>query len=754
MYLLSKKKKLKIILTQLPFRFYNLEFTKKRNNIPLAAGFLKAMAWKEGLLKDTDIEILNPLAADITSDSMLIEMFISKKPDVIGFSLYLWNLTRSLYVIKEIKKCLPKTIIVVGGPEVTQEFNYISPQGADFSFIGEGEVSFVQLIKHLLGNQPSLESISNLIFIKEDKIICNPYFETITDINDIPSPFLSGCLDPRLYRKYWLETMRWCPYRCKYCLYYYRSRIRNPFYSLERIEDELNYAKKLGLKYIDLHDSAFNLNPKFREICGIIQRVNKDKKTQVSLFLEAELLNVEDVELLSSLNISWAEIGLQSINPETLNKIERNVDLGQWLKGINLLRKKNINIMIDIMVGLPGDDLNSILKTIQFLKKNKLDSCSIPATLSVGPATTIRREAKKLGIVKFQSQAPHFILETKHMSFSDIKKARNLITLHLMRKLPRDNMFSPYHDGLPLLHNHHWAKYPYSPSEKVDSKSDEGYPKGIPITKIIINLDSQAQDVNYFRELGSRLEDKIANNLIIWISMANLSACQLKIITEFLKYLSKANPYNIWNIILEGCPPLSAQEELAVKQSISYLPNNLDFREIYMKKEPGKKEFYRVSTKLFYILPPLNALREKAITPKVEENRKVFRNLYIDISTDLPNTIQNLCVGKKEGILVNFDQKVRPQMTIEALRLLKNRKDAFTPIRFKNLLFQKIWHKFFNTYAIDSIVNDDLILNIDTNKEERFSYLSHKRIMLDMTEFILSLKKDLPSKYKLRNIHT
>jgi len=744
-YLLPRNKHPKIIFTQLPFRFYNLELSKQKSNIPLAAGYLKAMAHKEGLLEYVDIEIFDPLTADVTSDSMLLETLLSKRADMICFSLYLWNLFRSLYVIKKIKKYLSNSIIVIGGPEVTKELNYISPQGVDFSVAGEGEMPFVQLVKYLLGGKPHLRSIGNLIFKEGDKIICNPELGVVDDINEIPSPYLTGCLDPRPYRRYWLETMRWCPYRCKYCLYPYRSRARNPFYSLERIEEELNYAKKLGIRYVDIHDSAFNLNPKFKEICRIIQKINKNKSFYLNIFLQAELLNEEDVELLAGLNISTAEIGLQSINQETLSKIGRNINLEQWLDGINLLRRAGINIMIDIMIGLPGEDLRSILKTIEFLKKNRLDAYSIPPTLSVGPSTAIYREAKELGIIKFQSHPPYFILETDRMSFSDIRKANHLSKFHLTRKLSRDSIFSPYCDArLPFLYTYCWAKYPHRLEERINSKA-ERYPNGIPITKIVIDLNQQKQDINYFKELGKRLSNKIANNLIIWFQIDHPTEQFFNSVKELLKYLSIPNPYNIWNIIFEVCMPFSIKEEREVNQSIYYFPNNLDYRNVYIKSELDGKEFYRVSIKLFYILPPLSNLNSNKIAPRVGENRKVFRTLYIDSDTNPQKVIHGFCAGKDEGILVDFEPGIKSQKIFDSLSLLRENMNERSCIRFKNLLFQKLWYKFFNKYAIRSIINDDLILHIDINKNEKFLYLSHKRIMLDMTEFILSLK-NLPRK--------
>lgn len=741
MYLPRGNKKLRIILTQLPFRFYSLELTRQKSNIPLAAGHLKATAAKEGLLKEADIRILDPLTADITSDSMFLKALVENKPDMVGFSLYLWNLNRSLYLISAIKRHLPETIIVVGGPEVTEGFNRLDSPGVDFSITGEGEIPFIQLVKHLLRAEPALASISGLAFRQGNSIISNPRFDTINDVNEIPSVYLSGSLDPRPYRRYWLETMRWCVHRCKYCSYGLRSMAKNPFYSLERIKDEFDFAKKQGIRFVDIHDSAFNLNPKFREICGIIRRVNKDNSLSLNMFLQAEIINEEDAQLLSGLNISSVEIGLQSANPGTLSRINRNIDTGKWLKGINLLRKRGIDITVDIMIGLPGDSLKSFLKTMEFIRKNKLDTCTICPTLSVGPGTAVYREAGELGVTRFQSQPPYFILGTDRMPFKDIRKAWNLSKFHLARKLPKRSIFSPYCDAhFPLLYTYCRAEYPAKSKEAPDG-AVEGLPEGIPITKVIIDLKRGRPDTAHFRRLGNWLSDKIANNLTVWFKAERIYAECVESIAEFLTCLSMPNPYNIWNMIFETRVPLTANQEKRIRQAIHYLPNNLDYKSIYLRRDLKQREFYRVSAKLLYILPAyVDGNYPPKTALKTGENRKIFRSLYLDSAANPDKVIPHYGTKRGEGILVDFSPQTAPEKVMDTLSILKARTGGRSVIRFKNLIVQKIWHKFFDENAPSMIIDNDLILRTDMANKREFSYITHDKITLDMTEFALSFK--------------
>jgi len=78
----------------------------RRDNIPLAAGYLKAMAYKEGLLSQIDIEILDSIHNDLDGDARLVDIIISKKPNILGFSLYPWNAVRSLFIAGEVREVL------------------------------------------------------------------------------------------------------------------------------------------------------------------------------------------------------------------------------------------------------------------------------------------------------------------------------------------------------------------------------------------------------------------------------------------------------------------------------------------------------------------------------------------------------------------------------------------------------------------------------------------------------------------------
>jgi hypothetical protein len=92
-------------------------FQKHGGNVPLAAGYLKAMAYGENLLDKIDIEISGEKKTHLSGDARLIDLILARSPDMVGFSLYLWNSRRGSFIAREVKKRLPRIRITVGGPE-------------------------------------------------------------------------------------------------------------------------------------------------------------------------------------------------------------------------------------------------------------------------------------------------------------------------------------------------------------------------------------------------------------------------------------------------------------------------------------------------------------------------------------------------------------------------------------------------------------------------------------------------------------
>ncbi|MHB9156048.1 MAG: B12-binding domain-containing radical SAM protein, partial [Endomicrobiales bacterium] len=401
---MAKKRKLKVVLVQLPGP--NLGLLYDQDNILLSSGNLKAMAYKEGLLEQAEIEIMGAREMRVFSDAVLVEAIVSRSPDLIGFSLNFRTSLRSLYVASEVKKRLPRVKVIVGGPEVTLDSGYIMEcPSVDIGAIGEGEETFCDIIRHALAGNDDYADIRGIFYRRNGGTIVNEKRELIKDLNDVPSPYLLGYLDPLDYRKVYLENTRGCRNRCSYCL---RAGTYSGHFATERLGRELEAIAEKGGRSVAFCDCSFIDSPNFKEICEQIKAVRKKYDVQFFGFAYAEHLTEEKADLLKECGFHAMEVGLQSANTETLRAVSRGIAHDRFVKGVKLLEERGIYYNTDIIIGLPGDTLNDFKQTLRFIEENKLKNvCTLQ--LWVLPGTQLRRDAEKFGI-RYHKEPPYEII--------------------------------------------------------------------------------------------------------------------------------------------------------------------------------------------------------------------------------------------------------------------------------------------------------------------------------------------------------
>ncbi|MFH1245268.1 MAG: radical SAM protein, partial [Candidatus Omnitrophota bacterium] len=545
----SHKTKLKIVLVQLPLPEFKLN--KQWGNVPLACGYLKAMCHKRGLLEDADIEILDAQNSNLSGDARLAEALCAKAPDVLGFSLYCWNSMRSLSIAEKVKKRLPHLKVIVGGPEVTEDSKYILDNPVvDIGCLGEGEFAFSEYIEHILGQKQDCANIQG-IFYREgrDPVFTSPR-SSLKDISEIPSPYLLGLINPQDYGVMCIETQRGCRFRCAYC----GEGIRPlRFFQIETIEKELELAASPGVKRIIFMESAFNLSPNFARICRSIKRINKGNLA-LGAAAYAEYLTEESASMLQECG-SWAlDIGLQSADPVVLQNIGRRLDREKFIRGLAVLRKKNIPFSINLMAGLPGQTVKSFNQTIAFLKENELIPYANFFRTRILPGTKLSREKDKYGI-KCQDEPPYFVFSTNTLSQEESRECFK----------PYDEDENMFDLQMPMT-AHLTTDYPYADNSiPVPYPDIENLP--YPLTKIIIELNSDRQDCHSLKLLGEKLSPQLGNPLTVWFVSENIQQ-DLRLSASFLQAVSLANPHLSWNIFLETGNEFNLSALAEIKESI------------------------------------------------------------------------------------------------------------------------------------------------------------------------------------------
>ncbi len=311
--------------------------------------------------KDYDIKVLESTINGNLHD--FAQKIILEKPQVVSFSCYIWNVTQTLEICKEIKENLDCKVIF-GGPEVAyrpqdvlEKYDYI-----DFVLSGEGEWNFPILLDNIDDN---LNIVDGLTYRKNKKIITNPEKE-YTDTP--PSPYSEEFYKNLKGRIAYIETSRGCPYRCAFCLSGRCSKLR--FFDLEQVKQDIINLANSGTQTLKFVDRTFNANSKrANEILTFIKENYGTKIPQNICFhfeIAGDILTEETLEILSEMpkGAVQLEIGMQSFNEDTLKAINRKTNTEKLVQNIKkLLQMGNMHIHIDLIAGLTGEDLESFKRS-------------------------------------------------------------------------------------------------------------------------------------------------------------------------------------------------------------------------------------------------------------------------------------------------------------------------------------------------------------------------------------------------------
>lgn len=344
----------------------------------------------------------------------------SEKADLIAFSCYIWNINDVLKLARELKKENNSALIVLGGPEVSFDgANILREESAiDFIIRGEGENSFSLLLRALsektaVSNVPGIDTRSD-----GGKVVSTPALP-ITDLDCIPSPFKAGLVNmnkPLIY----YETSRGCPFTCAFCLSSMEERVRS--FSMERIKSDLRWLMEKEASTIKFVDRTFNYNPRRADqIWRFI--LEKTVSSKYHFEIAADLLTDENIEVLKKVppGIFRFEIGVQSIIEETLHSVGRQSDLGRLFANITrLVNETKVNIHLDLVAGLPGEDFDGFLASLERLFSLKGHHIQVEPlkVLKGAPMMDIAKRENYL----WSPQPPYRIIKTPWLSEEEIEK--------------------------------------------------------------------------------------------------------------------------------------------------------------------------------------------------------------------------------------------------------------------------------------------------------------------------------------------
>ena len=375
---------------------------------------IRAFAGDAGKCMDIAEYTINQQPSEVLRD------IYERHPDVIGFSCYIWNMRFIGQLLEDIKKILPKTLILLGGPEAAFDAGSVMSRfpAVDGVFTGEGEKPWKVIAETLSGNDcANPDDIGGITGLKLRGDLEPVILMEMTDLNDIP--FIFYDIAPFENRMLYYETSRGCPFRCSYCLSSLEKRMR--FRSLEKVYPELQHFLDKNVRIVKFTDRTFNAD--HAHAMGIWKYL-EEHDNGISRFhfeIEADLLNDKELEFLKTVRkgLFQFEVGVQSLNPETLKAVNRHADTGKIEKTVKQLKSYgNIPVHIDLIAGLPFEDLQSFRDSFNGVYGWGADELQL-GFLKVLKGTEIECRTEEFGLV-YESAPPYEVLSTKWMSFDDL----------------------------------------------------------------------------------------------------------------------------------------------------------------------------------------------------------------------------------------------------------------------------------------------------------------------------------------------
>lgn len=347
------------------------------------------------------------------------------EPDVVGISVTCWN-ARSVYEVCRIVHAVrPECAIVLGGPEVGPIAGEVLAAHPEVSAVvrGEGEVTFAALLAELARGGKAWR-VDGIALRKGDEIVSTPDRALVAELDELPSPYLTGVLQPADGSAY-LETYRGCPHRCAYCFEgkgYGRIRA----FSDERVAAEIaSVASAPGVRAFSFIDPVFNLTDgRLRTLAALMApHVAKGVRLH-TIEVDIERVDDEAAALLRAAGVVSVETGPQTVGAAALAACNRPFDAGRFAAGVRALRAAGISCECDLIVGLPGDSVYDFLAGLRFcfaLDPGKVQS----STLHVLPGTDLWERAIEFGL-EFDREPPHEVIATPDAGFRDLRRSEVL----------------------------------------------------------------------------------------------------------------------------------------------------------------------------------------------------------------------------------------------------------------------------------------------------------------------------------------
>lgn len=396
----------------------------------LAVYSLKAYAKEFG----NDVEIAE-YTINQQTDDILMDLY-KRRPDMLCFSCYIWNLRYVEELVREVHKILPETVIWAGGPEVSYDSPDVLRRLPEMTGVmkGEGEKTFLEMLKtyvscgklsggHGADVDKLLREVKGITFRTSDGEIVENEWRDVMDLSEVP--FVYEHIEDFENKIIYYESSRGCPFRCSYCLSSVDKCLR--FRNLELVKKELQFFLDHKVPQVKFVDRTFNCKHEHAMAVWTYIKEHDNGITNFHFEISSDLLNEEEIALIQTLRpgLIQLEIGVQSTNPDTIREIRRTMKFEEVARIVKLLNEnKNVHQHLDLIAGLPFEDYESFGHSFDDVYALAPEQLQL-GFLKVLKGSYMEEKKADYGLV-YKNQPPYEVLYTKWLPYSDVLKLKGI----------------------------------------------------------------------------------------------------------------------------------------------------------------------------------------------------------------------------------------------------------------------------------------------------------------------------------------
>jgi radical SAM superfamily enzyme YgiQ (UPF0313 family) len=609
---------------------------------PLSIGLIAQYA-KQQFGNDVDVSLFKNV-------DKFLEQASENPPDVVGLSIYYWNLNQNQYVVDQLRKKFGnKVVIVLGGPcidtDPKEQHKYLTkifPQ-ANALIVNEGEIGFSNIIKKVLSNKENTfkNPIDGVVFLKNNELVKGLQLGLTLDLATMGSPYLSGLMDDFMNSDYHplIQSSRFCPYTCAFCVSgKNRGKLRG--YPIEQVEEELRYVSK---KYSDrphhvmyLTDENFGILKRDVEIAHIIRKCKEDYGFPQSVFFYNDKrftgTSRSVIEILGGLNQYGMCLSLQTENPNTLKAINRvNVTAEQIDDAISWASARDIPASTELIFGLPHETRDGFIDLMNRSIGRGFDTVKVNNLFVMDGIELNRPDVRKKYGIKtkyrllgtnygahngnFLAEHEEVVVSSNSFSYEDFLEVRSLNFIHFaVFSLHFQKWFFQFirNQGVSLAE--FFSRF-MNPDRNI--KWPNGYINFLEDFKSVVEgelFDNRDEVVakakKIFEANGNDVGDPTRINVNLGARLSYLESKWVKPVLmhhldEMMGGLLSSDDRNLANSLID----LAERERISLRESGEKKPLNIAFDVINWRKTKYKKSLYDLK------------MPEKLIKFSVDESR-------------------------------------------------------------------------------------------------------------------------------------